>query len=601
MKQRSRSGRKAILYQWLLLAAVCALVYRVVAVAGPIPVLGNLHDVFLPLNAVTVVEHDIVLQKNFLSPFGPVYFWLHWGAWQIHEWLMADASAIGVLTLASFLFALVPLLMIGGLRLAVGTNPITAPWLAVFVVALAASPRNQGEYSHKDLLWYGLYNNQLWGMMAVLIAALAVMIAWPRVREQLRERPARQALLAVILASALYVAFHYKISFFLTGVMIVAAILIVLGAEAGRRVGMWIGVFASTAVLATWLAGYHYPGYFETLQHAVQAKREMDTNPWPVLGVGVLAAAVSAMLLAGGTTRSGERSLESFALALAPAGLVTAGVAIGVVGDFSGAGSWLWLLPAFAALVARDAPAAIRYIAIAFFAVHILLDTLSLARVDQLRAAGPVKGEYEAVTIGKAPRRFDVLLESGFRTEPDRLQAMEDRYEAWIGTASFSPSLGAIRSPEVWNAPYTRARQEAVEWLRKNAKGLVAGEVEFVNGATWLADMRPAPGPHWIHLGTTVAAARLPDLWRWYREWDVVLVPVLSIDGHDQMMLACNFFRFNRRHEYPFELVDVTPHWLYFVSRERSEALHNPALKPWREYDRNIAQGNCRARAQSIW
>lgn len=602
MRQWRRVGETLARHQWWLPVLAALLAVAAALLPGPVPVLGNLHDIFIPLNAAAAIEHGLALHDDIRSPFGHLYFWLHHAASRLWQLLAPDASALAVLTLAGLLFALGAVLALAFARCVLGPNPLTRPWLAALLILLAVSPRNQASLDdHKTLLWYGLYNNQLWGVVIVLLAVLLVLLTHTGTRETLRARPTRQLALAVLLAAGLYVTLHYKVNFFLACTLLALAILLVTGGRAARRIAIATAVLMLLAVLVTGIAGYDYPGYAADLARAAAAKRQHPSSAGSILATIALVALLATALIANGGAWRAHATAERHVLVLVPSLLAALAIALGVLGDFSGARSRFWLLPALAAL-AVPAWRPLRRVAILFIAMLMLLDAFAIARTIELRYRDDHERFVRVTMSGGPGRTIDLLLEP-----PDRRAARIFRHladatpEALIGIASFSPSLGLSQDPNNWNIHYARARAAAARWLRERASALVAGEAEFVNGVAWLNGRAPAPGPHWVHAGTTLPAAALPRLWAWYAQWDVVLVPVFSVDALEQVALACNFFRFNRRVGYPFELVEVTPHWLAFVKKENSETLRNPALKPWREYDRTIAQGNCRARAQSIW
>lgn len=567
----------------LLLLVVLVLTLATVLVPGPVPVLGNLHDLFIPLNAAEVVRDGVTLHQQFHSPFGWIYFYLNHASDVVMAALAPWASTPGTLMLSGLVF-FGPVLAIWFLfRRAAPESPALGLWLLPFLLVLMVSPREASEFTHKNLLWYGLYNNHNWGVVllqAALFAALARGISRVDAR-----------LLGLGLSACVYLTAHYKISFLFSSLLLAAGCLWLLPPHSRVRVAIMGGLSFLLLCLVTWFAGYDYAGYLNDIAMAFNAKVAAGFGYAGVILVSVLVLAATVSVLAN--ARFAPR------VALGASSLAVAGIAVAVAGDWSGYLGYPFL---FLSLVLISAPGHWNgrtisfWLASFFLALNFTLNIMSVGRVLQLKLHGEDKPRYvEAVIRQHDGRDMHVVVR-----EPETLTLNSlstfynvDDEDVWVKLATFDvPDRRVV--PRYENIEYMRAHEEALAWMASRARPeIVVGEVEFANAFPVLTGRGELRGLHWLHLDNTLRVSHLPDVLEHVLDWDVVLIPVASADGLAQVRLSCAALDLIRRQAPDTGLARATAHYLYLV-RNADKA----DRERWHELDGQIVQSSCEAVAE---
>lgn len=570
---RARRERPAL----FLLLVVVALVLAAAWWPGPVPVLGNLHDLFIPFNAAAAVRQGLALHGQVHTPFGWIYFHLCHLADTLQALLAPGASSPGMVLLSGLLFFVPVALVWLGYRVSFDRPGTMPAWLLPFALALMTTPRTAAELTHQTLLWYGLYNNHNWGLLLMQGAGFAALLAHGgRVR-----RP-----LPFVLTSAavLCLAGYYKASFFMAAVLVFVATVMLTKERAWRLV---VAVLATVAV-AVWLtasAGYDHAGYLRDLLATTRARAASSR------GVGELViatvAAVIAVMAGLGTTPATPPLRTGTAVTL-----VVVGALLAALGDWSRYWGYPLLMAGIVLVIAggrHDLARRLKVLAGLFIAFNLVLNVLSLTRVIQLKHTGADRAGYVERTLTHGPqRRFAILVEKPVTATPRELDEIfgPQPEHTWARLAVASGRRRGVL-PRYSNDAYMDAHEEALAWLRRLPADVRAGEVEFANALPVLAGLPLPPGHHWLHLDATVDRAGLERALAPIRAWQVVLIPVSSVDGLNQVHLNCAALRVLRTAD--VGLARVTPHYIYLarhdldgvsVSRERWRRLVAEVMQP---------------------
>lgn len=564
---------------FLLLLAVLLLVFLAAWLPGPVPVLGNLHDLFIPFNAAEAVRQGLTLHQELHSPFGWVYFHLNHLAEQLQLRFAPEASTPGSLLMSGVVF-FVPVVAIWfGFRYALrGAVPT---WLLPFALALMTAPRAADDFTHKNLLWYGLYNNHNWGVLLIQIGAFAALIR--------RGGRVKGTLFASTSALCLYLVAHYKVSFLFASSFVFLASLALLRPSKTVAVAIKTAIVLGGAVLVTWVAGYDYAGYVADLLETIRAREGSSRSKGVVILTAVLAFFVAITSGAGAARRPG-RSRVSIATAL-----VIVGVLVATLGDWSRYWGYLAMTAGIIALGdddRREPVTTFKALAVLFLITNLVLNVLSLTRVVQLKLVGNDKRDFVARTIEQGDgRELSVLVPAPEHALPEDLPRAFGRQpaQAW---ARLAVASGEDRRamPKYSNAAYMDAHAEARAWLEGLPSGTRAGEVEFANALPVLTGLPLPPGHHWLHIEATVSRGGLQQALAPLAQWDVILLPVASVDGLNQVYLNCAAASVLA--ELPdVGLVRVTPHYIYLVRGTVSGIVSD--REAWRDLASEIIAPGC--------
>lgn len=511
-----------------------------------------------------------MLHEQYHSPFGWIFFAVSSLAMSLRETVAPESSATGVMISAALVFFVVVLAAFLLLRASLGSRAMPV-WLLPFLLVLSASPRNISELSHRDLLWYGMYNNQLWSLVLMQLVAFFSLLLNDSVRTRIFSCRARMISLCLAQALVLYVALNYKVSFFLAGLALALATLIVIGRH---RALMPFTLSASVLVAmlgATHLAGYNYEAYLSDLMMAVRAREEGSTGLGGIVWyAGVLLALCIVYLdptrLAVVRRRGAATSMSVATVSMV---LAMAALVLGLMGDFSKSLMYLFLFLALYLVAHRHTghEAASRipmFLSFGILAVIFTVNTLSVARVVDYKV-GDVDSKRYVVSTHAARWGGDwhlVLPRPHFGSQVEEWAAVFGKYnDGW-----FSLALKAAGNLRIMytSVDYMVSHQEALSMFEKIGvkPDAMVVELEFSNSFPVLWGSPTPPGSlHWVHHGTTISNDSYIKAFEPYFSADVVLLPGVGFD-FKQPHMNCVFLIENRLRGSPFEVQYVDRYWI---------------------------------------
>jgi hypothetical protein len=558
-----------------LLALVFALVWAAAFLPGPVLITGYLHDLFLPLNAARVIDEGLRLHEQYHSPFGWVFFYVSSMAMSLREAVAPESSATGVMLSAALVFFVVIFAVFVLLRTSLGSRAMPV-WLMPFLLVLGASPRNQEGLGYTDLLWYGMYNNQLWTLLLLQLSAFFSLLLSEDIRGRIRAGGFRLIPLSVAQALVLYVALNYKISFFVASLALALASLIVIGWRRALMPFMLCAAAIMTMLVATHLAGYSYQAYVADLMMAVRAREEGSTGlgeiVWPALVllggcVAFLDPSILKSIKRKGPATSMTDAIVSMALALAA-------MVLGLMGDYSKSMVYLFIFVALFLVANHRASHESRWgapmvLSCGILAVVFSVNALSVVRVIDYKISDIDKKRY---VVSELSARWGgewhvAFPRPDFGSQIEELAGVFGKQDAaWFGLA-LKP-VGRIRQM-YGSVDYMVSHQEVLSLLEEiGAKpDAMVVELEFANSFPVLWGSPTPPGSlHWIHQGTTISNASYIKTFEPYYSADIVLLPTIN-DAVKQPQMNCLFLIENGLRGHPFQVRYVDRYWVMLAAR----------------------------------
>lgn len=562
-------------WSWVLLALVFALVWAAAFLPGPVLITGNLHDLFLPLNAARVIDEGLRLHEQYHSPFGWVFFCVSSMAMSLREVAAPESSATGVMLSAALVFFVVVFAVFVLLRTSLGSKAMPV-WLLPFLLVLGASPRNQERLGYTDLLWYGMYNNQLWTLLLLQLGAFFSLLLSEDVRARVRAGGFRLIPLSIAQALVLYVALNYKVSFFVASVALALASLIAIGWRRALMPFILCAAAIMAMLIATHLAGYSYQAYVADLMMAVRAREEGSTGLGEIIWPALVLLGGSIAFLNPSILKSTKRKgpATSMTTAVVSMALALAAMVLGLMGDYSKSIVYLFIFVALFLVANHRASQERRWgipmvLSCVILSVVFAANALSVVRVIDYKISDIDIRRY---VVSELPARWGgewhvAFPRSDFGSQIEALAEIFGKHDVdWFGLA-LKP-VGRIRRM-YGSVDYMVSHQEALSVLEEvgvDPDAMVV-ELEFANSFPVLRGSPTPPGSlHWIHQGTTISNASYLKTFEPYYSADIVLLPTIN-DAVKQPQMNCLFLIENRLRGHPFQVKYVDRYWVMLAAR----------------------------------
>lgn len=547
---RRGAPRCAPILRLLLLAIY--VVALAIAVAGllfgrDLPIHGNIHDIFIWVNAGQFIDMGLRPHVDFSSPLGPLYLYANHAAWRLTS-TVSDLPLVLGFGFAAVFGALIWI-----------CRDYFRNWLlpeaCLLVALLALSGRQMGAFD-VNLTWYGSYNRFCWIGVVVLI-----LILLGRNAALLRPSQTDRLRVALLAGGLLAFAFFIKINFFIAIGAIYGGWLI--GSGAYRDLRAWIVpvlLLALAAVIALML-GVDLAAYARNIAQAGSARESRAASGLfhPIafiLTIVFLVANIVIDVLIGETHDLKRRIVLHAGIA--------AGMFFGITGDFAKPFELFLivlayrLVDAFPRLVSRPDPELLAVLpltatVVGAALVFITIELFSVMLTSVYRLGGNSDARSHPVIWSDAPpsNRAIRLRAAHQREHSDYTQfaglmaGRSDRAEILKAVSALPRELF-----ELSNKAYVAQVDEGRDVLQRldNISSQIVLPLEFTNPYPFLLGAKPPRGALlWYHDGTTFNGNAPATLDRVFDRTDIVLVPHISVDPQMRPVLNGMFERYNRR------------------------------------------------------
>jgi hypothetical protein len=531
----------------VIYAAALVIVLAAFFLGRDLPLHGNIHDIFIWVNAGLFIDMRLRPHVDFSSPLGPLYLYANYAAWRLVD-NVGDMPLVVGLAFAAAFSALV-----WAYRGYVRTWLL--PEAIVLVMLLALSGRQMGALGI-NLSWYGAYNRICWiGVVVLILVVLGKNAALlsPSKTDRLR--------VAMLAGGLLGLTFFVKINFFIAIGAIYGGWLIGSGAFRDLRTWAVPALLCGLAGGIALLLGVDIAGYLRDIAQAGSARDSAAASSifHPVafiLAIVFLVANLIIDTLIGNTRDLGGR-------AVLYAG-ISAGIFLGIAGDFAKPLELFLIVlcyravDSFPQLVARadqELFSVVPLIAVPIVGalIFIVIEFYSVVLTSAYRLGGYSDAKSQAVSwSAPAPSNRTLRLRMGHEPE-DGDYTLFARIMANTGERNaILKAIGDLRQElfELSNKGYVAQIDEGREVLQRlgNLSDQTVFPLEFSNPYPFLLGTRPPRGALlWYHDGTTLNGSVPTSLDVIFDRSDVVLVPHISVDAQMRPVLNGMFERYNRR------------------------------------------------------
>lgn len=554
---------------------------------------GNLHDIFLPLNSALAAAQGLVLHRDFHTPFGWMYPVLNREAWRVVTQPGSILSINDLIVVASLIWA-VALSVVYGIFLVLVPGRVRPPfgraWLiGLFLFVVAFNFRGLSGFNLQDVTWYGTYNAHLWALLFLQMLGVFVFVRHPPTRVLLLWAVPLQAVCVVV-------SLNYKVSFGLASVVLAVAPLLTGWRGVAWRAGYVLGGLAALALglLLLTPGGYDYSRYLQDLSIALSAKSEGSSSL--VLDLTLASIAVACIIavfngfaqsrVQGREWVSGQGSVMWAQLAFGACVVVAVNLAI--AGDFSRPHYYLFAALALHVLTTTVRSEASSWLSgwmvagasiVLFLGVGINLG--SDMRVAHYKSGAALSKRYERVRLSTpwgeldwAIQRYSVYQQLTSLFELNR----HPNKVSVLASMAFraAPTRDMVSIPFL-NGDYVDAITSAQHVLKAQVDPTNTSVLmlDFANPMPMLLGTpMPRGSVHWIHFGTSLPLFTQDNvLYRMFDSADVVVLPVISIDGNSQMLLNCKFHKWNESRGYPLVPFAADDFQFYYSRRPMGAVL----------------------------
>ena len=527
--------------------AALGIVLAALAIGRDLPLHGNIHDIFIWVNAGQFIEQGLRPHIDFSSPLGPLYLYASYAAWRLTD-NIGDIPLITGLGFAVLFGAL-----IWAYRSYIRTWLL--PEAFVLVLLLALSGRQMGALDI-NLTWYGGYNRLCWiGVVVLVLVVLGKNAALlsPSKTDRMR--------VAILAGGLLGVTFFIKVNFFIAAGAIYGGWLIGSGAFRDLRAWAVPALLFSLAVALALLLGLDVAAYIRDIARAGAARDSGAASSifHPVafvLAIVFLIANVITDMLIGNL-----RDLPGRIVLYAG---ISAGIFFGIAGDFAKPLELFLIVlcyrfvDAFPQLVSRPdrelfsvlpLSAAVIVGALIFLVVEFY--SVVLTSVYRLGAYSDAKSQ--AITwSAPAPSRKTLRLRAAHEPDDSDYTLFAEIMAKTAERDAILKAVSGVRQElfELSNKAYAAQVDEGRDVLQRmgGLEGKTVLPLEFSNPYPFLLGVRPPAGALlWYHDGTTFNGGVSTSLDEIFDRTDIVLVPHVSVDPQMRPVLNGMFERYNLR------------------------------------------------------
>ncbi len=566
----------------LIYLIITALLVGPALVPGAVYITGNLHDVFLPINAARAIDQGLQIHDEFASPFGILFFYLASAASQIS----GQTVDIYINTSLVFFALFVPLFL-WTMRICEGRLPW---WIFVAFAVLIFSPRG---FAHgpANADWYGVYNRHLW---SILLLGTAIALLSPF--EAFKKRVSSVSL-GLFFGVCITVAFYYKFNFFLALVLTLGAVTVTCErAYALKTIAIACGTWLTTALFVEVFSVISHSAYLENLALAVAARGSRPFDPIML----TIAIAAAAMIVVNVVIEIGLTKQVFLPMSVVRHILIAAAITIASVGDFRMPVAFFGCVIALNLILHLNNPfsfasesgwrkAAAIVTSIVLLLPCFILDASSLVHVgltkvnllpmhrnERLKlvtpAAGP--GFIDVVVpdlrkLNKFSPNWRYRMTYQYFVEnvlprPKAGETPEEFGQRWIETfALATPNGFDYRAQD-----YVKSLREVLEIYRDipARESLVISTTEFSNPFPAMFGLKiPGNSLHWQHPGTTIPLDDMSRAKDANVSADIVLLPVWSPDSDWRSELNTTFIEYNSQNGDRFCNAGASFYWIHYI------------------------------------
>lgn len=547
--RRSAPAINQSLRRLLLAIYVSAFVLTVASLfaKGEMPLNGNIHDIFIWVNAALFIDSGLRPHVDFSSPLGALYLYANAAAWRLTDNVGEMPIIVGI----GFAIALGILLL--------GYRRYLRRWLLpealAIIMLLALSGRQMGEVK-ANLTWYGSYNRLCWIAIFVFVFVIlgrnAVAVA-PSQSDRLR--------IAALAGFLLGLIFFIKINFFVALCVIYGGWL--FASDAYRDLRAWA---VPAMMFVVWVAGaallgVDIAGYLQDLTSAAMARDSSEAigliKPVAfVLAAVLVLANVIADWVIGNWTDLRRRLILYVGL--------SGGLVFALAGDFATplevflivlAYRLLDALPSMMERPDRELLAALAATALIVFGsllfVALEMYSVFLTSIHKITHYSPARSQSIAWSQSGPSAKTIRLRVPHPRAESD-YSLVAEIVDRSAERPQLLRAISGLRGEafKLYNKTYVAQVEEGRAVMMR--QGLPAGRIlfplEFSNPYGFLLGTRPPAGALlWYHDGTTFNGDLAQSLDPVLDNSEFVLVPHVTVDPQMRVVLNGMFERYNAR------------------------------------------------------
>ena len=577
--------------------------------------IGNIHDIFIPINSGYAWITGEELHQSFHSPFGYFYHFLNYVSLSITIAFPDIFHTFDMMFLSSIIFSAVLVLMFLVMRISQPKSAQIPFWILLLIIPLTFQTRDVSQVDARYPLWYGIYNNQLW---ALIILQISHCFSW----DECGKNSMKICVFATLQATCFLICLLFKINFVISsGILCLSPLILMNTVE--KKVYLISGITVTLfAIFAVYLTGYSYTAYFNDLLVTLDAKKSqsgIDIKPVIYMIIFILIiqvvryhkqdlieydkplfVRVRLYLL---QIINNRLQIHLFVFDI----LIAFSILLGVIGDFHRPYIFyvlvlfifqFWIMLRNGVKIKYTPYPMILLAIVGAFFIRNIESTTQVA-MKKTKEVPPIEENFtkwaEVVIDGsstsmsflvKNTQTLDMFLKKGvFKRAND--------WDNYILTSSYSkktPDDLLLRGAGYRNAQYVEDINNVLRALKTkdlmNGNNVKVNYLAFTNPFPFLLNTQlPDQTPHWLHIGTTHSKKSIIKYMDNLQSSDLVIMPVSAVIKEEQLFFNCSFYLWNQQQKQKFFIIGVEGLSIIFASENMVKQRNYPVtLIP--DYDR---------------
>ncbi len=513
-----------------------------------LPLNGNIHDVFIWINAGYFIESGLQPHVDFSSPLGPLYLYAVYAAW------LSSKAAIDIPFILGFgtwlLFSAAVIIFRRHCR------PQLIPDILIFLFVVSISGRQLGDVK-MYITWYGNYNRFCWVALLLLVLVLI-----GKNQRLLTPTPSDRIWIGALTGLFLAFTLLIKLNFFVAIGALYFGWMLASGAIRDWRSWVIPAAIVIVAAAAAQLAGIDLRAYAMDIAQAGEARRSSAATRlvrWEDFLLGGLFVAGNMLvdlLLNRNDGLFARRQVLACAIALA--------LILGITGDFGKPIEFFLVLlgwrvadlyPQLKPKILADPRAYLPLsgVAVLGLVAFTMIEAYAVTLVGAYRLVGYPASRSEAVAWrqdGGAGKTVDIRFSRnteavGYRGFAEIIDQSPNRDRVLAALSEARERFFVFD-----NASYVRMIDEGLQVLKSLGRPTdrYILPLEFTNPYPMLLNRPPLKKTLlWLHDGTTFNGDNLDLLDTAFDQADVVLMPHVTEDADMRPILNDMFKGYNAR------------------------------------------------------